>query len=172
MEREVLMKPDSGRTSRAFWKTEEAIVRQGIRVFRNADLSLPSGTVTEVPLTTVEFNDDPTIYSITASGRIKVVRAVGVFMVAFSGNFVGGSSGARNIQITKNSTSATSDVAARIREVGLVGIGARPGGAGVIRLEEGDEIGMTAYVDGGTAVIMRGTTNPKDVGIDLIRMGP
>lgn len=136
----------------------------GCRVYRAGNLSAPSGAITVVPLTTAEYIDDAASYAVE-SGKIRVKRS-GLYDLAYGMNFVGGTSGARNVQVTRNGDTA----AEMIRESGAVGTNARPGGAGAIRLAAGDLIGLTVYVDGGTAVTCEGTY-VKDIGIDLIRIG-
>lgn len=141
-----------------------AVTPVGIRAYRTANMSAASGALTNVPLQTTEYNDSSATYTLTAGGKIRVLFT-GLYVLSFSMNFVGGTSGSRNVQATRNGSAAEN----MMREGGLTATAARPSGSGIIRVTANDEIGLTVYVDGGTAVTIE-CTYVKDVGLDLARI--
>ncbi len=145
------------------------------RFWRNTNLSAASGALTEVTLSTTDYNDDAATYELTAisgstGGKARVKRS-GTYLAFVAMNFSGGSTGARNVQLTKNAPSPVVSADQMVLEGGAVGTNARPFAAGPVKCAANDELGIVVYVDGGTAVTLEGA-HVKDIGLALVRIGP
>jgi hypothetical protein len=111
----------------------------------------------------VDFNDSAAYYTTNLTTNSIAVTLAGLYLIQWEITYEPSNSGERTASLTVNgstSRQAGSVTATFLRQPGVT----------VLRLAAGDVITLSAYVDGGAAVNVRGTAD-RDTGLTVARIG-